>query len=347
MTRLITLGFENQSELLLGQCDTNNVRITSVYGGTPGLGLPGLETSRNVLQIQNGNSSWQYLFGSDIPELYFVGTFYCSYLMNGYQIITFDTKTNWDFGSTLNIVWNTNGSISLRRGTTVLATSAASLIALNTKYTIECHVKPRNSAGMFTVKIDGVQVVTSGSMDTTDNAESSGGFKLCMPNNTNCLGWWDDVAVNSVAGDANNTWIGKMQLFPLYVKGAGDVTQLSRGGLDLLANYAQVRDSDYHGITFLQGDENEYDLYTVDQIDLPAGATINNVIVQITGKSTSGMGLVAPMIKAADTESQGSDITLPAAAVLRQQAWEVNPKTSVAWVEADISTLQIGAKIRS
>jgi hypothetical protein len=199
----------------------------------------------------------------------------------------------------------------------------------------------------MTLKLDGVQVATY-TGDTTDNAETIDGLRLHQGNgSTNYITWWDDIAVNDNSGSDNNSWIGRIRLWPLYARGAGDVTGLSRGGNDLGANFAQVRDPDPTGQTFVQGDQNDYDLYDVDTLDLPAGATINNIIVQIAGKSTSGAGYIAPMIKAGSTESQGDDVLLSTSPVVRQQAWATNPSTSSAWTESDLSSLQIGVKIRS
>lgn len=348
MARKITLGFDDPTEYYLGTpyIEIGNglsVSVRQVY--YTGATLGNLE-SFGALVLQ-GNNYWQYMFGENLTDLYFSGSFCAEYLANGNAIITFGTRTDGSFGSTLNVIWNTDGSLSLRRGNTVLATSASGLVAVKTRYSLECYCKPRNSGGEFTVKLGGVQIATY-TGDTTDNAESIDGFRLEDGHgSSNYITWWDDVAVNDASGGDNNSWIGMMRLWPLYAKAGGDVTQLSRGGLDLGVNFAQVRDADPTGQTFVQGDQDKYDLYKVDQLDLPAGATINNIIVQTAGKSTSGLGKIAPMIKADDTENQGDDVILSSSVTVRQQAWAINPKTSVAWTESDLSSLQIGVKIRS
>lgn len=346
MASLIRLGFEDPQEVLLGTTGTNaNVKPARVdIGGTAY--LAGL-TSLNVLAIQGNNIYWQYLFASAKTDVYFAGSFNTPALSNGLLLLSFDTSSG-AFSSTLNVIWNTNGSISIRRGSTVLATSASTgLIAANTKYTIECYVKPRNSGGEFTVKLGGTQVVTY-SGDTTDNAESCQGFRLYNPyNSTSYWCWWDDVGANDNSGATNNTWLGVIQLYALTLTGAGATTQLDRGGLDLGANFAQVRDPDAFGLHYVQGDTDEYDLYTVDCPDLPAGATINNIIVQFSGKSVGGTGLAAAILSSNGTLGTGSDQTLTTSPIVRQEAWATDPQDSGAWTEADLATLQIGVKIRS
>jgi hypothetical protein len=351
MARLITLGFDDPSELLLGNPiaaevgDRSSVSVRQVYYSGPQ--LRSLQ-SFGALVLQ-GDCQWQYMLGGNYGDLYFSGSFNAAdVLYNGWELVKVDTRTDGSFNNTLNVVWNTGGSLSLRRGTTILATSTAGLVTTGVRYNLECYFKPRSSGGEFTVKLDGTQILTY-SGNTTDNAATCDGFRLLAGHNSpGSITWWDDVAVNDNSGSVNNSWVGRINLWPLYARGPGDVTQLSRGGLDLGANYAQVRDPDPTGQTFVQGDINNYDLYQVDTLDLPAGATINNIIVQVVGKSTSGSGYIAPMIKAADTESQGTDKLLSNGFLnVRQQAWATNPKTSTAWTESDLSTLQIGVKIRS
>jgi len=350
MARLITLGFDDPSEFLLGvplgeTGSNSSVSVRQVYYSGPQ--LRSLQSFGALVLI--GDNYWTYMLGGNYSDLYFSGSFCAAdTLVNGNQLVVFDTRTDGGFGSPLNVVWNTGGSLAIRKSATVLATSITGLVTTGVRYNIECYVKPRNSGGEFTVKLDGTQILTY-SGNTTANAESCDGFRLYPGHATgNNMTWWDDIAVNDNSGSVNNSWIGRINLWPLYARGTGDVTQLSRGGLDLGANYAQVRDPDPTGQTFVQGDNGNYDLYLVDTLDLPAGATINNIIVQVVGKSTSGLGYVAPMIKADDIEAQGDDKLLTSGFLsVRQQAWAINPKTSTAWTESDLSTLQIGVKIRS
>jgi len=347
MARIITLGFDDPSEFLLGTPSVEYggwVKAASVMYQWAG----GLE-SLGVIAMNGNNVYWQYALPYNVAELYFVGSFFTNSLTNAYQIVSFDTRTDYGFSNTLNIIWNTNGSISLRRTNTVLATSAAGLVNLNTRHTIECLVKPLNTNGTFVCKIDGVDAA-SYTGDTTDNAESCDGVRIYNITANTAAGiscWWDDIAINDTSGSYNNSWIGRMRLFPLYTRGAGNVTGLSRGGYDLGANFAQVRDPDPIGNTFVQGTSGTYDLYTIDTIDLATGTVINNIIVQSGGKSTSGAGLINHVLKVGATESDGEVQICPTAHTIRQHAWAINPNTGVPWTESDLASTQIGIKMRS
>jgi len=352
MTRLCTFGFDDPSEFLLGTPQDEGLasgqKVTGL-GFIRRLPTNLVGVGNMGMLIIGGNATvWQYNLGANITDLYFAGSFYAQALTNAQQIVAFDTRTDLAWSSTLNIIWNTDGSLSLRRGTTVLASSSAGLVATNTKYCLECYVKPRDSGGEFTVKLDGTQIATYAG-DTTDSAGSSDSFRIYSCN-TGTTQWtfWDDVIANSNAGSTNNTWIGRVFLWPLHAIGAGNSQQLDRGGIDMGSNFAQIRDPDPGGAHYLQGDLNDIDLFTVDCPDIPAGATINNIIVQGVGKSTGGAGLIALLCRCGGTTSTGSDQTLTASPMIRQEVFAVCPDDSAAWAEADLANgLEIGVKIRS
>jgi hypothetical protein len=127
----------------------------------------------------------------------------------------------------------------------------------------------------------------------------------------------------------------------------GSNIDLVRGGIDLGDNFAQIRDVDPWGSHFVQGALNDYDLYTVDTPDLPADAVIKNIIVQITGKSTSGSGQAAAMLLSNATTVQGSDHVFTTSPVVRQEAFPLNPDGDIPWIEAALAGIEIGVKVRS
>jgi hypothetical protein len=97
----------------------------------------------------------------------------------------------------------------------------------------------------------------------------------------------------------------------------------------------------------LEGDVDEYDLYATEVPDLPAGAVINGVHLLMGGKSVSGTGTIAGVIKANATEATGSTQSLLTSNTVRCQTWDVDPSDSGAWAEGDLSGLQLGVKVKS
>jgi hypothetical protein len=157
----------------------------------------------------------------------------------------------------------------------------------------------------------------------------------------------DDIVINDTNGSVNNSWPGQVRLLPIQPCAAGDVTELTRKGIDLGANYAQVREPGHGGFAVVETDTvNKRDLYAVDLPDLPAGATIKNVIVKATANVQNGSGGLALLLKAGTTESEGSNQALVSDFKTFGQVWDINPDTGVAWTEADLADLQIGIKAK-
>jgi hypothetical protein len=193
------------------------------------------------------------------------------------------------------------------------------------------------------VKIDGTQVADY-SGDTVNSSESVTVIYLYAPSaNT----WWDNVVVNDTSGTTNNSWPGQVRLIRLAPRSPGDQTQLTRTGYDLGSNFAQVRDNDGNATTGIEGNLNDTDLYRVDQLAIPTASTINVIIVQTIGKSTSGTGKIAPVVKSGTSQAQGADITLATAGTLNQYVLPTDPATGTAWTANAINNMQVGIKVRS
>jgi hypothetical protein len=76
--------------------------------------------------------------------------------------------------------------------------------------------------------------------------------------------------------------------------------------------------------------------------DLPAGATIKNIVLSERARVQSGAGVVAPMIISNGTSSISADQNLVSAWRYYQYAWALNPDDAAAWDEADLALLKIG-----
>ena len=231
-----------------------------------------------------------------------------------------------------------------RTSNTLLAQSAAGVIAADTWHYFEVYAKPRNSGGVFTVKVDGVEVATY-SGDTTNEEEyinawelsgvtaSSGAIRPTL---------FDDIVCNDTTGSTNNSWPGMVRLLPLRARTPGNYGQWDRAGMDLGNDAAQMLAGGF-GVHQLQTAVADELVTLVTEVpDLPAGASIQNVIVTARARVESGAGVIAPMVRSNGTNSISSDQTLTTNWKNFEYAWAVNPADSAAWEEADLATLEIG-----
>ena len=240
-----------------------------------------------------------------------------------------------------------SGTIWWQRGSTVVG--VAQTFPLNRWNYVECYIKPvAAGTGVITIKVNGVTVYTNAAVQTISNAFSNfGNMRFMGQSYSSTLGYmyFDDIVVNDVSGAANNTWPGQVRLLPMRIKGPGDHTALSRGGVDLGYNQSQVREI-FSALAWVEGvNTDDYDLYGVDAPALPAGATISNIILELHARSQAGGKSIKPIIKSNATASDGAATVLSTAWQLVQAVWAVDPQDSAAWTAADLATLQVGVKI--
>jgi len=228
---------------------------------------------------------------------------------------------------------------ALRTGTTI-ASSAVGIIATNQWYYIEMWVKPLNSNGRFVVKVDGSTVIDF-TGDTTNDLELINGFEL-NATDQNLLTFFDDIVVNTPDGAVNNTYPGMVRLLPIRPDAPGTNSDWTRAGVDMGTDEAQLRNGTFE-FSMLQTASADALQDAIPEIpDLPAGATITNIVLTAKAKVDAGAGVIAPMVIANGTSDISADQTLATNWKHYQYAWAVNPDDSAAWEEADLSLLKIG-----
>ena len=343
MARRFTTGAEEPD--VLGLWDN-----VLTLGSDNQIGMPTFGRSDQVswaprtgrgMYVMNSTEYLQNLTADNPTELYFGFAVRFSAL----AAATFFVATNDTPGTFTNycsLYLNANGSISLNRVTTALATSPSALISADTWYYMEVWLKPLNSNGRFVLKVDGsIPLTCDVTGDTTNDLEliSAYQFKGIA---TTTLTSFDDIVVNDASTGVNNTYPGMVRLLPIRGRSVGQYDQWVRGGVDLGSNPAQVSGGGFD-FSMLQTPNADYKSTFVPDIpDLPAGATIKNVALSTKARVQSGAGVLANMLRANGTDSISADHTLTSSWKYYQDVWSINPEDSGAWAEADLANLQIG-----
>lgn len=206
-----TLGALNAAPTGIGRKYTTNgaagMRLRA--GRTNGLSLELSSTTENFRTIDLGS-----------PQTLIVGFGFRVDALGNEQLLFF----RGDNDTVNNIIFrlNSDGSVSIARSTTVLATTAAGEIAVDTWYYIEIRVKIDNIAGEYTLKIDGVSKLTDTNVDTQVGSNAWTDRILIRGSNFGNM-LYDDIYILDETGTKNNTFLGNQVVIPaIFPDAAGD-----------------------------------------------------------------------------------------------------------------------------
>ena len=345
MTRIFTAGAEefdansvwNKLDVIGGSGEIYDVQRfgkTSYLNTNP-------RTGRGLYQVQPATSLF-HSFGVDQSktELFFgFAANHPSFTAGHFFYAYTDDPDTW--GNYVSIRPNSSGALDVTRTGTSIATSVAGVIVANQWQYYEVWIKPLNSLGRIIVKVDGVTVIDF-TGDTTNEEEFINGFKFTGNAVSALPSLYDDIVVNDADGAVNNTYPGMVRLLPIRPDAPGTNSDWTRAGVDMGTDEAQLRNGTFE-FSMLQTASADALQDAIPEIpDLPAGATITNIVLTANAKVDAGAGVIAPMVIANGTSDISADQTLITNWRHYQYAWAVNPDDSAAWEEADLSLLKIG-----
>lgn len=272
-------------------------------------------------------------------ELY-VRTWWNPYTDSNGLIITVGTSD-----SSVDVRFNYVGNaLTVRRGTTVIATGTIGIGSVDQWYMIELYVKLANSPdGVATVRIDGVEDIAF-TGDTLSG--SSAAITYVRFTTGGATGYHDDIAVNDTSGAADNSWCGDGRVIGIKPNAAGDNTDFTPSAGSNYQNVDEVPPDD--DTTYNSSDtDGHYDLFNLEASGL-SGVTILGVDVKVTARKTVANGdHMRAKIKTGSTEYNGDDKDILTSYGRFVQTWRTNPNTAAAWEIAEIDALQAGYENRA
>lgn len=243
----------------------------------------------------------------------------------------------------INLVANLNGSVAIRRGTTQLAITNAGAFSSNWNY-VELYVKVDPSAGVATLRIDGVTVATfSGN---TKNGGTSNSIDAIQLTNSGTIGTGliDDLYILDATGSAPyNTYLGDVRVYTMVPTAAGNSTQFTSSGG---ANYTTVDELPYSATDYVASNTPTHrDTYQMG--DLPSGTSTifalqNNIIAK---KTDAGSIALRPVVRSGSTNYYGTTTSLTASDVTLTDIRIQDPNTSASWTTGGVNGIEAGMEI--
>jgi len=244
------------------------------------------------------------------------------------------------------------GVITVRRGSTLLASSTTPVAAINSWQYIEAKVVVHASAGSVEVHVDTVPVVMNVSLSSinTKNGGTGNVDRFGFSGSTTYGGSpypyaaVDDLYICDDNGSTNNNFLGICVVETLLPQtGAGthqDFTPSS--GTDhgaMVDEYPPDEDSTYNG-SLTVGHQDSYNYPSLALTGTIIGVQTNLYV----RKTDAGVRTVAPIVRLASTTTVGATVTPPTTYRYFPQLWESKPAGG-AWTESDINALEVGMKI--
>jgi len=223
---------------------------------------------------------------------------------------------------------------------------------------IEIHYLVDNSNGIFTVKIDGVQIInyigdTQPSTESTfNNIYWAGGYGGAINENL----YFDDFALNDTNGVADNSWCGDGCIIKITPSGSSATTNdwLNSGSVSGSANYLYVDEYPSDGdTTYVYASGSDVGLQTQFAMsnETFTGKTILRIYPEARARKTTGeldtikIGFLAD--GGTDVMSGSANLSIGAYTRIVGDETKVNPVTSASWTENDINSLEFVAEVGS
>lgn len=287
-----------------------------------GAGNPSLTFTSNPATIIMGVG---YYNAATFPNNYFLriydgGTVQCSLFINGSGQLLF----------------------YLGQGAFLHATSTETL-SLNSWHFIEIKVTIHNTAGAVIVNVNEVEFINKTSIDTQASANAYCNKLDFVSYDSSYL--YDDFYLCDTTGSDNNDILGDCKVEGFIANAAGDSTQWTPSAG---SNYQNVDDTQPDDDSTYNSDSvaAELDLYNIPAADI-TGQIFGVQLSNYMRKDDAGARTVKNAIKAGTTTAYGSNESMADSYNYYHTIWENNPDDSLAWQDADIDSLQIGAEIVS
>jgi hypothetical protein len=251
-----------------------------------------------------------------------------------------------DAGATahLTLAVATNGVVTLARGGSSIATSAAvaTLVHASALWTyLEISATIHDSTGNVVVKADGVEIINF----TGDTKNAGTATTIDQVGFTSNTGYVDDLYVCNDSGSAPwNTFLGEIRIATSVGTGAGSSTGWTP---DSGSNYARVNELPYSTANYVgtnAATPGTRDLYAVTDLPSNAGTVLGVAVNVIAKKTDAGAASAKAAIRTGSTNYAGSAFSPTTSDIAYQSRWEVSPNTSAAWAVANVNSIEAGVE---
>jgi len=244
-------------------------------------------------------------------------------------------------------VTGATGDVQFRHGDGTVLATVISGISAAIWYHIVVKVTIDNSAGAYTIHLNGAEVASATSVDTQNSANATADrIYFSAPDRYTC---WDDIYIFDGTGLVSNDIPGDGDLYIVSIMPTADTVDADWTPQGAGAHYVEVDEVPTpDGDTTYVSSNVATDLDIYDLGNLPEAAEIYGMQVY-TDLRKEGVGArtCRALLKSAGTISNGASVVLGANYVGQLDVWDTDPATSVQWLDSAVDALQVGIEVVS
>ena len=240
-----------------------------------------------------------------------------------------------------------SGFMSVKRGTTLLATATTNPLVAANWYYVEAKVVIHDTTGSVEVRVDGTTVTFDVPLTAVDTRNAGTGVvdRVDVRGSLSPYTYYDDLYICDDSGSApHNDFLGDIKIENLMVQtGNGSNVGLTPStGTDhgALVDEVPPNTTDYNGGSSV-GLKDTYNLPSM----VGTGAILGIQTNLYVAKSDAGARSVCPVVRTGGADYDGTSKTLLTTFKYHTHVWEKNPGTLAAWTSADINALEAGMKV--
>lgn len=242
----------------------------------------------------------------------------------------------------VNVFLNLDGTLSVRRGTTVLTTTASAL-STDTWYYLELKATINDTTGSYDLRLNGSSW-TSGSNVDTRNAGNASVNVVSLGTDgvaTNALTQsFDDLYVADTSGSApHNDFLGDVRIDTLYPTADGTYTQFTPStGTD---HYALVDETAPNTSDYVESSTAGHkDSYAMGDLSAITGTIFGVQVSAAALKDDAGARSLKVGVRSSTTDSVDAGTALSTSQLYYSRILQTDPATTAAWTESGVNAAQ-------
>lgn len=251
----------------------------------------------------------------------------------------------------INLELEANGAITINYGPSSSQTSSSGLVSPGVYHYLEIQALVDDSVGLYTVKLDGIQILTNSSVDTQNGGLAGIDRIRFGDTGAHTTLRFDDVYILDTTGTpaAQKTFLGDIRVDAVFPDGDGTQTQFDTTfPASPTTHYTKVdenpatADTDYNETATV----NDTDLF--DYAALPSvagGSTVLSVkVAALARKTDAGSRTLQLVTRPVSTNFNSGDKALQTDYHYKFELWDEDPQAAAAWTDSTINAAEFGVE---